>query len=57
MGRHRQARTAREKIARVIGGAERQGLLNIASELRHALDLMADDPTPRRSRKPNNPTR
>jgi hypothetical protein len=33
----RENMTARERIAEVIGWADRQGFVNIAAELRHAL--------------------
>jgi hypothetical protein len=44
MTRRRTSVTAREKIADVIRWADRQGLHNIAAELRSALTLMGDEP-------------
>jgi hypothetical protein len=52
MTRRREPVTAREKIADVLGWANRQGLRNIAAQLQSALDLMpADETHAQRQRK------
>ena len=51
----RSSHRAREKIADVIRWADRQGLLNVAVELRGALTLLGDEPNePAANRKRSN---